>query len=215
MTQVAVQPLPTPETDPAEVFWRMSVPQYHGMIDAGLLTDDDPVELLYGWLIYKMPKNPYHRLVTRRIRAALERLVPKAWFVESQEPITTDDSEPEPDVIVVQGDPEDYGDRHPGPGDLVLVVEVSDATLQRDQTLKKQLYARAGIPVYWIANLPEAQLEVYSGLSPSTSPAEYRHRIVYGLDEVLEVALPGMEETVGLEVRSLLSKPAGEGGEAR
>ncbi len=104
---------------------------------------------------------------------------------------------------MVRGDPEDYDDRHPGPGDVSLVVEVSDATLQRDRTLKKHLYAQAGIPVYWIANLPQAQLEVYSNPSLSTDPADYRYRRVYGMEEDLEVALPGLE-TIRLKVRDLI-----------
>jgi hypothetical protein len=61
------------------------------MIRAGILIDDDPVELLEGWLVCKMPKNPSYRVATRLIRQALERLVPAAWYVDSQEPITTGD----------------------------------------------------------------------------------------------------------------------------
>ncbi len=132
------------------------------MIRAGILTDDDPVELLDGWLVSKMPKNPPHCVVTRLIRQALERLVPAAWYVDTQEPLTTADSEPEPDVVVVRGETRQYLDRHPGPEDVGLVVEVADTTLQRDRTSKKRLYARAGIPVYWIVNLPESRCEVYS-----------------------------------------------------
>ncbi len=205
MPNVALQPTLTPDATTAVPmdFWRMSVAHYHSMIDAGILTDDDPVELLGGWLIYKMPKKPHHRLTTRRIRSALEGIAPEDCYVDSQEPITTEDSEPEPGVVVVRGDPEDYDDRHPGPQDLSLVVEVSDATLHRDRTLKKQLYAGAGIPVYWIANLPQAQLEVYSDPSPSTDPADYRVRRVYGMEDELEVDLPGLE-TTRLRVRDLI-----------
>src|SRR5438105_9467158 len=99
---------------PTEPIFRLSVDQYHAMIHAGILTDDDPVELLEGWLVAKMPKNPPHRAVTRLIRQVLERLVPAEWYVDSQEPITTDDSEPEPDVVVVRGETRHYLDRHPG-----------------------------------------------------------------------------------------------------
>lgn len=207
MTTVALQPGPALDAGlavvPADVFWRISVAQYHGMIEAGILTADDPVELIAGWLINKRPKKPNHRLTTRRIRDALERIAPGGCYVDSQEPITTEDSEPEPDVVVVRGDPEDYGDRHPGPRDVALVVEVSDATLNRDRTLKKHLYARAGIPVYWITNLPQAQLEVYSDPAPSTEPADYRYRRVVGMDDEVDVDLPGLE-TVRLKVRDLI-----------
>ena len=206
MTDVALQPESmidaSPDAVPVEAFRRISVARYHSMIDAGILTDDDPVELLGGWLIDKMPKKPRHRLTTRRIRAALERIVPVDVYVDSQEPITTHDSEPEPDVVVVHGDPEDYADRHPGPQDVSLVVEVSDATLQSDRTLKKKLYAQAGIPIYWIAtNLPDAQLEVCSDPSPST--ADYRSRQLYGMEDEVEVTIRGVAP-VRLKVRDLI-----------
>ncbi len=132
------------------------------MIQLGILTDDDPVELLEGWLIYKTPKNPPHRIATKLTRDALDRILPSGWYVDSQEPITLEDSEPEPDVIVVQGKTRDYVDRHPSAQDIALIVEISDSTLERDRTLKQRLYARAGIPVYWILDLRESTIEVYS-----------------------------------------------------
>src|SRR6266851_3947866 len=88
---------------PTDVIWRFSVDQYHAIIRAGILTEDDPVELLEGWLVTKMPKNPRHRVVTRLIREALENLGAPGWYVDTQEPLTTADSEPEPDVMVVRG----------------------------------------------------------------------------------------------------------------
>src|SRR5437899_3211819 len=107
---------------PAEPIYRLSVAQYHAMIRADILTEDDPVELLEGWLVVKMPKNPPHRLSTGLTRTALERVVPAGWYVDTQEPITLEDSEPEPDVAVVRGDRRQYADHHPGPQDLALSV---------------------------------------------------------------------------------------------
>src|SRR6266404_3463044 len=89
---------------PTDVVWRFSVDQYHTMIRMGILTEDDPVELLEGWLIVKMSKSPKHRVATRLIRQALEHSVPPGWYVDSQEPLTTADSEPEPDVMIVRGE---------------------------------------------------------------------------------------------------------------
>jgi hypothetical protein len=109
---------PSPPVNPSvptEPIFRLSVAQYHQMIGAGILTDDDPVELIDGWLVQKMPKNPPHSLATRKMRAVLGRLVPAGWFVDSQEPITTETSEPEPDVFAARGEPDQYGERHPGP----------------------------------------------------------------------------------------------------
>lgn len=151
---------------------QFSVIQYHNMIRAGILHSDMPVELLDGWLIEKMPKNPRHRAVTRLLRQALEALTPSGWYVDSQEPITTADSEPEPDIVIVRGDTRDYLDRHPGPTDLALVVEVADATLRRDREMKRGLYARAGISYYWIVNLVDEQVEVYAQ-EDAQQPAVY------------------------------------------
>jgi Uma2 family endonuclease len=178
---------------PTDLIWRLRVEQYHAMIRAGILTDDDPVELLDGWLVSKIPKNPPHRVVTRLIRQALERLVPAAWYVDTQEPITTADSEPEPDVVVVRGETRQYVDRHPGPEDVGLVVEVADTTLQRDRTSKKRLYARAGIPVYWIVNLPERRCEVYSAPSGAVRRPDYRQHQDYGVSDTLPVVIDGVE----------------------
>ena len=181
---VSTQPLIVP----TEPIWRFSVAQYHQMIDLGILTDDDPVELLEGWIIQKMPKNPPHRAATKLTRNALEAIVPSGWYVDAQEPITLEDSEPEPDVVIVRGNTRDYLDRHPGSQDLALVVEISDSTLERDRTSKKRLYARAGIPVYWIVNLPEQILEVYTEpINLGTTPT-YQNRQDYNLlDQVLVI----------------------------
>lgn len=88
------------------------------MIRSGILTDDDPVELLEGWLVTKMLKNRRRSLSTQRTREALVRTVPSGWFVDAQEPITTADSEPEPAIVVVRGDKWDYTERHPSADDL-------------------------------------------------------------------------------------------------
>jgi len=142
-----------------DVIWRLSVDQYHAMIQAGILTEDDPVELLEGWLVTKMSKNPRHTFVTQLARDVVASLLPPGWYVNGQEPVTTKDSEPEPDVAVVRGNRRQYIDHHPGPQDIALVVEVADSSLQRGRSLKKRLYAAAGIPVYWIVNLLDGQIE--------------------------------------------------------
>jgi len=147
---------------PNDLIWRLSIEQYHAIIKAGILTDDDSVELLEGWLVFKMPKNPPHRATTRLFRTALENILPAGWYVDSQEPITLSNSEPEPDIVVVRGDTRQYLDRHPGAEDIALIIEESDTTLQRDRTVKKRIYARAGISIYGIVNLVEEQVEVYS-----------------------------------------------------
>lgn len=178
---------------PRDPIWRLSVAQYHEMIHSGILTEDDPVELLEGWLVVKMSKNPPHSSATRLLRKAIEALVPPGWIVDSQEAITTPDSEPEPDLFVARGSELDYLDRHPMPDDLAFVVEVANSPLERDQTSKLQIYARAGIVSYWILNLVERQLEVYTIPSRTSEPPGYSLRQVYANTETVPVILAGQE----------------------
>lgn len=98
---------------PDAPIWRLTVDQYHHMIQTGILTSDDPVELLEGWLVTKIPKTRRHSLVTQLTREALANAVPDGWFVDAQEPITTADSKPEPDVMIVRGKRRDYVEGHP------------------------------------------------------------------------------------------------------
>ena len=164
---------------PPDTVWRLSVQQYHEMIRTGILTDDDPVELLDGLLVTKMPKNPAHSTATRMARGVLEQRVSPQWFVDTQEPITLEASEPEPDLIVIRGGRERYTARHPGPADVALVVEVADATLKRDRDLKQRLYAQAGIPVYWIINLVDNIVEQYTLPSGVADSPGYRERRIF------------------------------------
>jgi Uma2 family endonuclease len=184
---------------PEYPIWRLTVEKYHEMIQSSILTEDDPIELLEGWLVTKMSKNRPHSISTQRTREALARIVPSGWYVDDQEPITTADSEPEPDVLVVRGSREDYPDRHPSPEDIALVIEVADATLQRDRTLKLRVYANARITAYWILNLPERQVEAYA----NPSEAAYRQRIVYRESDTVPVII-GSQEVGRIPVRDLL-----------
>ncbi len=177
----------------ADNIWRLSVEQYHAMIQAGILTEDDPVELLEGWLVTKMSKNPKHRIATRLVRKALEKIISLGWYVDSQEPLTTVDSEPQPDGMVVRGETREYPDRHPGPEDVVLVVEVADSSLQRDRSLKKRLYAAGGIPVYWIVNLLANQIGVYTEPSGPAEKPDYQRQEMYGVTNTVLVVIEGQE----------------------
>ena len=163
-------PLPAPE----EVF-RITVDRYDRMVESGLLGEDDPIELLNGVMVWKMPKKPKHSTVSRRCERMIERLIPPGWHVRKEEPVRIPDyDEPEPDIAVVRGDDDLYEDRHPGPGDVALIIEVAESSLLRDRGEKRAIYARAGIPAYWIINLVDRQLESHSrptgGVSSPHSP---------------------------------------------
>lgn len=159
-TQTVPQTVSPPMT--TDFIWRLSVEQYHKMIAEDILTEDDPVELLEGVLVTKMPKNPPHSLATQLVRDALAKLFSSGWSVSAQEPITLAHSEPEPDVSAVKGERRQYLNHYSSAEETPLVVEVADSSLSRDRKLKKRIYAAAGIPVYWIVNLAKQRIEVYT-----------------------------------------------------
>lgn len=188
---------------PGELIFKLSIDQYHQMIHAGILTDDDPIELLDGWLVYKMPKNRQHIIATRHARDLIEQSIPPGWYVDSQEPITMEESEPEPDVCVIRGALDDYPDHHPRPTDIALLVEVADTTLDRDRGFKKRLYAQAGIPIYWIVNLQDLQVEIYTQPSGPGRLPDYHQRQDYVLTQSVPLVIDSQE--VGrLPVQDLL-----------
>ncbi len=178
MSTISTRIPPSPSQDPV---YRLTVEQYHAMIRAGVLTENDPVELLEGVLVFKMPKNPPHSYSTGVARKTIEAILPNGWTYRVQEPITLADGEPEPDGAVVQGSLGDYLRRHPSPAEIALVIEVADSTLSQDRGIKSRSYARAGIPVYWIVNLAERCVEVYT--RPNSKTSAYDHCQVFGASD--------------------------------
>ncbi len=162
-TIAPVQPSgPLPLPPPEEVF-RITVDRYEQMLERGALSEDDRIELLNGVLVTKMPKNPMHSTVTGRCYRALDGLIPPQWHVRKEEPVRIPGyDEPEPDLAVVRGGGDAYEHLHPLPGDIALIVEVADSSLTRERGEKADIYARAGVPLYWIINLVDRQVEVFS-----------------------------------------------------
>jgi Uma2 family endonuclease len=188
---------------PTLPIWRLSVAQYHRMIKMAILTEDDPVELLEGWLVQKMPKAPSHAATTEIARGTIDKRLPRGWCTRNQQPITLSDSEPEPDNCVVRGQHQQYIAHHPGPKDVALVMEVSESSLEQDCGPKKRVYAKARIPIYWIINLIDNQVEVYSDPTGPTSRPDYRKREVFGPKNSVPLVLDG--KTVGrIPVRELI-----------
>lgn len=177
---------PTLPPPPTNRLARFSVEQYHRMIASGAFTEDDRMELLEGWVVEKMPKNPTHSIVTGKLQNIINAQVPSGWHLRNQEPITLSESEPEPDLAIVRGTYDDYARSHPGPHDVAVVFEVSDSTL-RDDRWKQGIYAKAGIPTYVIFNLPDQTIETYT----NPSEAGYRGRSTFKLDEEATLTVDG------------------------
>jgi Uma2 family endonuclease len=158
--------------------WRRA--EYDRLVELGVF-EQDPIELLGGQLIVAEPQSAYHAGRIRAIDYRLRAVLPRGWVVSVQSPVSLDDeSEPEPDLVVAPGGPEDYLSTHPSRP--VLVVEVAESSLAFDRRHKGSLYARAGIPEYWIVNLVDGVLEVYRGPEPEPSaPYGWVYRSVAAL----------------------------------
>ena len=173
--------------------------EYERLVEAEILGPDDRVELLGGAMIFKEPQHSPHATAVGLVQRALTEIFGAGWDVRPQMPVALDEeSEPEPDVAVVPGDPRDYRDAHPTRP--VLVVEVALSRLGFDRDRKGSLYARAGLADYWIVNLPDRRLEVYRGpVSDGAAPFGWRYGTALALgpeDRVVPLAAPTVTITV-------------------
>jgi len=182
-------------SDPADRLFRISLDLYNRMVELELLGPRDPIELLDGLLVMKMPKGPRHVTATHRAFKLLLIRVPGGFHPRSEAPVELPrgpdgDSSPEPDVVVVRGDDELYSRRHPGPGDVLLIVQVADSSVAADRKALRR-FGWAGIPAVWIVNLRNATVEVYTGPSGPVDDPGYANKATRGRDDALEIALDG------------------------
>lgn len=174
---------------------RLSVGDYHRMIEAEILGPDDRVELLEGVIVEMTPQSPAHFRVIRLLTGILVRGCGPGFEVGVQGPLTVSGtSEPEPDLFVSAG--QSSADEHPRTA--LLVVEVSVSSEKRDRVLKAYLYARAAIPEYWIVDVDRRELTVLR--DPDCNAGNYRTSLVLGGDAAVSaLKLPG----VAFSVRAL------------
>lgn len=170
---------------------RLTVDQYEEMVRTGILTEDDGVELLEGWLVPKMTKNPPHETTIRLLRRALLKVLTANWDLDYQSPIKLTDSIPEPDLTVIRWDENGYAGRHPTIDDVGLIIEVADSSLGRDRGAKLRAYARAGVREYWIVNVDEFVFEVYARPVTDIAPARFLQRNDYRRGETVPLSLDG------------------------
>lgn len=166
---LATPPLPTRR-------WKRV--EYDRLIDLGMFHPDERLELIDGFLVLRDRQSPPHATTIRLALETLRSVFGAGWDVRGRAPIALDDySEPEPDVSVVPGSLRDYVDAHPSRP--ALVIEVADTSLAFDRDFKSSLYARAGLPDYWLANLVDHVLEVHRDPVPSaTAPYGWAYTTV-------------------------------------
>ncbi len=174
----------------------LTLDQVEQMLKHGILKNSAPFELIDGFLVRKdrsargddpMTHNPAHALCVKRLMALLAVVESMGYHLQCQLPIALLPTRaPEPDVAIIRGVPEDYRNRHPGPNDVIAVFEVADSSLDYDRG-KQRLYASAGIPIYWIANLIDKVVEVYE--RPSITTGKYASHVDYKIGDFLDLSL--------------------------
>jgi len=160
-----------------------TVAEYERMGQVGIFSEDDRVELVCGEIVEMSPIGEPHAACVGRLTQIITLLLLRSAIVWVQNPIVLDDySEPQPDVAVLKPRADFYGQAHPRPEDVLLVIEVSDTTLKYDRLVKAPLYARAGIPEVWVVNLADELVEAY------VDPAEgaYRTTTTYARGEEVQ-----------------------------
>ncbi|MCY2964720.1 MAG: Uma2 family endonuclease [Planctomycetota bacterium] len=140
---------------------RFRVVDYEEMVERGILTEDDRVELLRGEVVEKTTIGPAHAASVSRLNRLFQRRLGELAIVSIHSPVQLTDSQPEPDVALLKPRDDFYASATPRADDVLLIVEVADSSLETDQTLKREIYAETGIPEYWIVNLVDSCVEVY------------------------------------------------------
>jgi Uma2 family endonuclease len=141
---------------------RLSVADFCRLADAGILGEDDRVELLEGQLIAMSPVGTRHALAVDALTDLLSHALTPPARLRVQNPVTLNgDTEPQPDIAVVRRPWRGYPRQHPGPDDIFLLVEVADSSLAFDLGAKCSIYARAGIREFWLVDLTADVVHIY------------------------------------------------------
>lgn len=145
----------------------ITVTEYHRMGEAGILGERDHVELIEGELVAMSPIGSYHAGTVTQLNQSLARAVGERALVSVRCPVRLDEfSEPEPDLALLKPRPDSYRDSHPGPADVLLLIEVADSSLNHDRVVKRALYARHAIPELWIVDLTAGEVEACRNPKP-------------------------------------------------
>lgn len=184
-----------PPADPLFPGWRWlrrwTSAEYDRMIDLGVVVPEDRVELIDGYLVRKMSQSIAHRSAVLRLAYGLPGRLPPGWVVMTQLPVKVGGADPEPDGALVRGTLAEYDRRSVTEADFGIVIEVADSSLDGDRRAKGRLYARCRLPVYWIVNVEDKQVEVYTDPDPAANPPAYRNRKDYRPGDNVPIVLDG------------------------
>ena len=171
---------------------RFSIEEYHNLLEIGFLNEGDRIELIRGDLIEMAAKGTKHIFCCQELSGILHLLINRQAISRCQDPIIlASGSEPEPDFAIVRLTPDRYRSRKPEAQDILLIIEVSDSSLDYDRTVKGSLYAEANIQIYWIFNVLDQQLEVYQNpIQNSRGEFEYGSKQVYMIHQTIDLPAP-------------------------
>jgi Uma2 family endonuclease len=196
-----VRPTFAPSPCLAQSFYRLTVRQFERMMADGTIAEDERVELIEGLLVARSRRTRAEIVAGNKGLRILWRMIPPGWHVVKGVPVLTSDwSRPEPDLAVIRGAVEDDDERAVTGDDTALVVEIAGTNLLSDRTDMARVYATAGIPVYWIVNLAEGQVEIAS----EPSREGYQSHQVLGRGQDVPVVVAGVE-TAWIAVSDLLA----------
>jgi Uma2 family endonuclease len=170
---------------------KWTVEDYHRLIDTGIL-DQRPVELLQGEIVEMAPEGPIHSYITEGVAQYLRWALQGLALVREAHPITLSDSEPEPDLAIVQPPRQRYSQRHPYPQDIFWLIEVSQSTLNYDFNDKKKTYAQAEIQEYWVVDFRARQVQVFR----HPQGEDYSEKFVVSQENLAPLAIPNIEMSV-------------------
>ena len=173
---------------------RFTVAEYHRLTELGFFTEDDRVELISGEFFDMAAKGTPHAVCETRLERELYKLIGDKATLRGQQPIIlSSNSEPEPDRVIVVNREDDYLSSHPTAEDILLLIEISDSSLDYAQDVKLKAYAENNIKEYWIFNLIDYQLECYSEPYQKLDQSfGYRRKLIMLPNE--SVILPGFPE---------------------
>lgn len=172
-----------------QVRHRMTVNDYYKMAEAGIFGEDDRVELINGEILDMAPTGSHHGSVVKMLTHLFSASVVQHATVSVQDPLQLDaHSEPEPDLMLLKPRDDFYAAAHPGPTDVLLLVEVGDSTARFDREVKLPLYAKHGITEVWLINLDTRQIEVCR--TPLIANSDYAERTIASLGLISPLALP-------------------------
>jgi Uma2 family endonuclease len=178
--------------------------EVYKMMEAGILPEESGWELINGEIIHRMPIGSKHASIVRILEKYFERNFGDRLIVSGQNPVHLDEhNEPEPDIALLKPRDDFYAENHPIPTDVLLVIEVSDSTIEYDREIKKKLYAEAGIVEFWLVNLKQNTIETYT--NPSNG-IYYQMQIFERDQEIQSKNIPDLTLAVSEILREEIAK---------